>query len=90
MRRVNIEGTRNILAAALQSGVRRMVYTSSIQVLQRPPQGVVIDESLFRCQQPGRRVRPQQSSRFAGSDQGRGRVWAGCRDRLPDRDRGSF
>ena len=46
MRRVNIEGTRNILAAALQSGVRRMVYTSSIHALQRPPQGVVIDESL--------------------------------------------
>ena len=46
MRRVNIEGTRNILAAALQSGVKRMVYTSSIHALQRPPQGVIIDESL--------------------------------------------
>ena len=46
MRRVNIEGTRNVLAAALQCGVKRLVYTSSIHALQRPPQGVVIDESL--------------------------------------------
>jgi dihydroflavonol-4-reductase len=46
MRRVNIEGTRHVLAAALQAGVRRMVYTSSIHALQRPPRGMVIDESL--------------------------------------------
>jgi len=53
MRRVNVEGTRNVLAAARRAGVRRLVYTSSIHALQRPPHGVVIDESLpFDPQNP--------------------------------------
>ena len=46
MRRVNVEGTRNIIQAALAGGVRRMIYTSSIHALQRPPEGVTIDETL--------------------------------------------
>ncbi len=46
VRRVNIEGTRNILEAARQAGVKRLVYTSSIHAIQRAPSGVVIDESL--------------------------------------------
>lgn len=46
MRRVNIEGTRNVLAAVRSCGVRRLVYTSSIHALQRPPHGVMIDEAL--------------------------------------------
>jgi len=46
VRRVNVEGTRNILAAARQAGVRRLVYTSSIHAIRRAPCGVVIDESL--------------------------------------------
>ncbi len=44
--RVNVEGTRNVLAAARRAGVRRLVYTSSIHALKRVPHGVVIDESL--------------------------------------------
>jgi dihydroflavonol-4-reductase len=43
--RVNVEGTRNVLKAAIQSGVRRLVYTSSIHAIQRVEQGV-IDEHL--------------------------------------------
>jgi len=46
MRQVNVEGTRNVVRAALTAGVRRMVYTSSIHALQRPPEGVTIDESM--------------------------------------------
>lgn len=46
MRRVNVEGTRNLLAAAQRAGVRRVVYTSSIHALERPPHGVTIDEEL--------------------------------------------
>jgi dihydroflavonol-4-reductase len=46
MRQVNIEGTRNVIDAVLAAGVRRLVYTSSIHALQRPPQGVTIDETL--------------------------------------------
>ncbi len=46
MRRVNVEGTRNVLEAVRRTGVRRLVYTSSIHALQRPPEGVLIDERL--------------------------------------------
>ena len=35
MRQVNVEGTRNVLAAARRAGVRRLVYTSSIHALSR-------------------------------------------------------
>ena len=46
LRTVNILGTRNILFACYQAGVRRLVYTSSIHALSCPPQGVVIDENV--------------------------------------------
>ncbi len=35
MRRVNVEGTRNVISAARKTGVRRLVYTSSIHALSR-------------------------------------------------------
>lgn len=41
---VNVLGTRNVIHAALEHGVRRMVYTSSIHALQRLSHGIVIDE----------------------------------------------
>lgn len=46
VRRVNVEGTRNVLEAARRAGVRRLVYTSSIHALGRPPLGVTIDETM--------------------------------------------
>ncbi len=46
VRQVNVEGTRNLLAAAQKAGLRRVVYTSSIHAIQRAPQGVTIDETL--------------------------------------------
>ncbi len=46
MRQVNVMGTRNVVRAARQAGVRRLVYTSSIHALVRPPLGVIIDEQL--------------------------------------------
>ncbi len=46
MRRVNVEGTKNVIAAVRQCGVKRLIYTSSIHALERPPDGVVIDERL--------------------------------------------
>jgi len=45
VRRVNVEGTRNILKAARESGVERVLYTSSIHAIQRVEAGI-IDESL--------------------------------------------
>ena len=46
VRRVNVEGTHNILHVAQETGVRRMIYTSSIHALRRVPHGVTIDESV--------------------------------------------
>ncbi|HZU86657.1 MAG TPA: NAD(P)H-binding protein, partial [Anaerolineaceae bacterium] len=43
VRRVNVDGTRNVLQAAREMGVRRVVYTSSIHALGRPPMDVIID-----------------------------------------------
>ena len=45
LRKVNVEGTRNVLRAARENGVQKLVYTSSIHALQRIEDGV-IDESL--------------------------------------------
>ena len=42
---INLGGTRNVLAAACQAGVRRLVYASSIYALRIPENGLV-DESL--------------------------------------------
>lgn len=45
VRKVNVEGTRNVLRAAAASGVKRLLHTSSIHAIQRIDRGVV-DESL--------------------------------------------
>ncbi len=45
VQRVNIEGTRNVVAACRKANVRRLVYTSSIHALGRPEHGVIIDEN---------------------------------------------
>jgi len=53
MRRINIEGTQNVIDAARAAGVKRLVYTSSIHALCRPPEGQVICEDVaFDPQSP--------------------------------------
>lgn len=42
---VNVEGTRNVLRAAMQAGIERLVYTSSIGALGVPSAGCLLDES---------------------------------------------
>jgi dihydroflavonol-4-reductase len=42
---VNVQGTRNVLRAAVETGVKRLVYTSSIGALGVPPPGSLLDES---------------------------------------------
>ncbi|MBT9148847.1 MAG: SDR family oxidoreductase [Dehalococcoidia bacterium] len=44
LHQVNVMGTRNVVDACLRSGVRRLVYTSSIHAFVEPPHGTVIDE----------------------------------------------
>jgi dihydroflavonol-4-reductase len=43
---VNVQGTRNVLQMARQTGIRRFIYTSSIHAIARAPHGVQIDETL--------------------------------------------
>ena len=45
VRKINVDGTKNILHAAKESGVQKIVYTSSIHAIQRVEDGI-IDESL--------------------------------------------
>ncbi len=42
---INVAGTRNVVEACLQAGVRRLIYTSSIHALKEPPHGTMITES---------------------------------------------
>jgi dihydroflavonol-4-reductase len=43
---VNVEGTQNVIDAARQTEVKKLIYTSSIHALERPPEGVVVNEHL--------------------------------------------
>lgn len=53
MRKVNVEGTENVLQVCQEMKVERLVYTSSIHAYERVPEGVVIDEHLkFDPQNP--------------------------------------
>jgi dihydroflavonol-4-reductase len=52
--RVNVEGTHNVLAAALETGVKRLVYTSSVGALGLPPPGHLLDELATFNLQPHR------------------------------------
>jgi dihydroflavonol-4-reductase len=42
---VNVDGTRNVMQAALDCGVRRVVYTSSVAALGQPVFGYALDET---------------------------------------------
>ncbi|KAB2885831.1 MAG: NAD-dependent epimerase/dehydratase family protein, partial [Kofleriaceae bacterium] len=42
--RVNVEGTKHVLAAARAAGVRKVVHTSSIAAIGVPPEGALADE----------------------------------------------
>jgi dihydroflavonol-4-reductase len=43
--RVNVDGTRNVMQAALATGVERVVHTSSLAALGYPARGKLADES---------------------------------------------
>ncbi|HTO21148.1 MAG TPA: NAD-dependent epimerase/dehydratase family protein, partial [Spirochaetia bacterium] len=46
MRRVNVVGTANVARQARESGVKRMVFVSSIHALARPPRGTPVTEQV--------------------------------------------
>ncbi len=44
--RINVQGTRNMVDAALKCGVKRFIYTSSVSTIGKPPPGVEeVDET---------------------------------------------
>ena len=45
LQRVNVGGISNVIAACRATGIRRLVYTSSIHAIAEPPHGTMIDES---------------------------------------------
>ena len=45
LERVNVGGVRNVATACHATGIRRLIYTSSVHAVAEPPQGTVIDES---------------------------------------------
>lgn len=45
LERVNVGGVRSVAEACRTSGVRRLVYTSSVHAIAEPPHGTIIDES---------------------------------------------
>ena len=45
LRETNVEGTRNVIAACREVGVRRLVYTSSVHAFVEPPLGTYLLET---------------------------------------------
>lgn len=41
---VNVNGTKNMVEAAMKAGVKRFIYTSSIHAFKRIPHGEIVDE----------------------------------------------
>lgn len=61
MFRVNVEGTRELMLAALAAGVERIVYTSSVATLGVVPGGVADEETASRADDM---IGPYKRSKF--------------------------
>lgn len=60
--RVNRGGTRNVLEAALAAGVRRVVYTSTLDVFAAEPGGTVVETQLDAEPKPTAYERSKQAA----------------------------
>ena len=61
MFRVNVAGTRELMLAALDAGVERIVYTSSVATLGIVPGGVADEDTLSRVEEM---IGPYKRSKF--------------------------
>lgn len=60
--RVNREGTRNVLEASLAAGVRRVVYTSTMDVFAAPPGGTLRETAVDPAPKPTAYERSKQAA----------------------------
>ena len=73
--RVNVDGTRNVLRAALEEGVERVVYTSSVATLAVPTGETPVTEDA--PVDPNRIVGPYKRSKYLAEEVAREYVAAG-------------
>ncbi len=52
VRKVNVDGTKNILRAAMESGIKKLVYTSSIHAIHRVENGVIDEHVPYDMENP--------------------------------------
>ena len=78
LRRVNVEGTRNVLALCRQYGVRRLVYVSSVHAIAQDPDGGVLRGNLIVFAGRGSGQLRQNQGRGHTRRAGRRRGRAGC------------
>lgn len=71
MFRANVEGTRDLMLAAIEAGVERVVYTSSVATLGLVPGGVADEETPSR---PDDMIGPYKQSKFWAEELVRGLI----------------
>ena len=52
LRRVNVEGTRNVLEACLEEGIKRVIYLSSVAVVSGNPDIPITEDLPFKATNP--------------------------------------
>ena len=52
VRKVNVDGTKNILRAAMESGIKKLIYTSSIHAIRRVEDGVIDERVPYDINNP--------------------------------------
>ena len=52
VKKVNVDGTKNILRAAMESGIKKLIYTSSIHAIQRVENGVIDERTPYDTNNP--------------------------------------
>jgi dihydroflavonol-4-reductase len=50
--KVNVDGTKNILRAAMESGIKKLIYTSSIHAIKRVEDGVIDERVPYDMNNP--------------------------------------
>jgi nucleoside-diphosphate-sugar epimerase len=65
---INVQGTRNVVDACLQSGVKRLIHFSSIHALQQEPLEIPLDEKRPRVS-PSKNLPPYDLSKAAGEEE---------------------